>query len=173
MILLMLFATACSRQNDEYNIDSAGEKLVVSLQRGKVNYLQCRHDDSLTSSWPLRYPVYRFLTGDVNHDGSDDIAVGVIKRTRYDSVVRKRLFLFEVRNRTVIPLWLGSSLGHPLEDFTIRILNDSTTVIRALEQEKDHGYLVAEYEWYGFGLSFRRYIQQHLSLPEAQTVLHE
>jgi len=152
---------------------SGGEPLKIKLvAAGKVNYLQCSLNDSVTSAWPLRYPVYRFSSGDVNNDGQSDIAVGVIKTTRRDTVARKRLFLFQVRNRAIIPLWLGSSLGRPLEDFAL-VKHDSLTLVRSIELEKSQRYLVAEYEWFGFGLSFRRYLHRELSLKRAQALLAE
>lgn len=172
LFYIILFS-ACSGKTNEYSINSKGQNLTVSLVRGDINYLQCQIGDSITSSWPLRYPVYKFLKGDVNNDGQEDIAVGVIKSTRYDSVARKRLFLFQVRNKAIIPLWLGSSLGHPLEDFAIRAADDSVIVIRSVEKENNDHYLVAEYEWYGFGLSFRKYIKRELTLTEAQELLSE
>jgi hypothetical protein len=108
----------------------------------------------------------------VNNDGQQDIAVGVIKATRRDSVVRKRLFLFQVRNRAIIPLWLGSSLGRPLEDFAL-VIHDTVTIVRSIELEKSGRYLVAEYEWFGFGPAFGRYCYRELSLERAQSLLAE
>lgn len=168
--VIILAACKTDHSGSEVVVISNGERLKISLQTGKVNYLQCSLNDSVTSTWPLRYPVYRFCKGDVNNDGHDDIAVGVIKATRHDAVVRKRLFLFQVRNRAIIPLWLGSSLSHPLEDFTVA-RQDSVTVIRSVEHEKSLRYLAAEYEWHGFGLSFRRYLGRELSLEDARALL--
>jgi hypothetical protein len=165
---------ACSRTDSrELEIESNDETVSVSLTgNGKINYLECRVNDTLTSTWPLRYPVYKFLKCDVNNDGQEDVAVGVIKPTRNDPVPGKRLFLFQVKNRSVIPLWLGSSLSQPLEDFAAHTV-DSTVVIRSIEIEKSKRYLVAEYEWFGFGLSFRKYIQRELSLEDARDLLDE
>jgi hypothetical protein len=174
-LALSFLLTACqSNEAIEYTIDSNDSRVKVFIKKaGAVNYLQCQDGDTILSSWPLRYPVYRFLKGDVNNDGRDDLAVGVIKPTRGDPVARKRLFLFQVRNKAIIPLWLGSSLSHPLEDFNVRIKNDSITVIRSLEKERSGQYLVAEYEWLGFGLSFNEYLKREISLPEAYELLEE
>jgi hypothetical protein len=174
LAVLCLLAGCQSNEASEYAIDSNGSRLKVFIKKaGAVNYLQCQDGDTILSSWPLRYPVFRFLKGDVNNDGRDDLAVGVIKPTRGDPVARKRLFLFQVRNKAIIPLWLGSSLGHPLEDFRVRVKKDSSTVIRALEKERSGLYLVAEYEWLGFGLSFKEYLKREISLSEAYKLLEE
>lgn len=148
-------------------LNSSGEKVRISIRsEGKVNHLQCFVNDSLTDSWPLHYPVFKMMKGDVNNDGNEDIAVGVIKSTRRDSVVRKRLFIYQIRNRSIIPLWLGSSLSRPLEDFTF-VRTDSSTIVRSVEIESSGYYLVAEYEWFGFGLSFRKYLHRELSYNNA------
>jgi hypothetical protein len=171
--LPILFSDCAKDSLNEVVIESAGEPLRILLHSdGNVNYLQCFAKDSLTDSWPLQYPVFKMIKGDINNDGDEDIAVGVIKSTRKDSVVRKRLFIYQVRNRSIIPLWLGSSLSHPLEDFTI-IQEDSVTLVRSVETERSGQYLVAEYEWFGFGLSFRKYIQRELSYNKAQELLDQ
>jgi len=112
------------------------------------------------------------LKGDINNDGVEDIVVGVIKSTRMDPIVRKRLFIYQIRNRSIIPLWLGSSLSRPLEDFTI-LHADSITIVRSIEIEKSNRYLVAEYEWFGFGFTFRKYLLRELELNNAQQLLEQ
>ena len=171
LFLLSVFLSCQKEDSHEHVVGIVeGKPLIVSLKTKQFNYLECNYNDSITSTWPLRYPVYRYLIGDVNNDGTKDVAVGVIKPVRGDTVARKRLFLFQVRNKKIIPLWLGSSLGHPLEDFTIT-RKDYVTVIRAIEREKNGLYLVAEYEWFGFGLSFTNYIGRNLSLEKAREQL--
>lgn len=166
--LAILFISCAEHKPVEIVLESAGEAIRVSIRsEEKINYLQCFVNDSLTDSWPLQYPVFKLTKGDVNNDGNEDVLVGVIKATRRDSVVRKRLFIYQVRNRSIIPLWLGSSLSHPLEDFTIKQI-DSVTVVRSVESEPSGQYLVAEYEWFGFGLSFRRYL--HRELPHNKAI---
>jgi|SRR5690349_3891098 len=174
LFILSVLLSACETENErELELESNGEILKISITTdGKVNYLQCHLNDSVTSTWPLRYPVYKLLKGDVNNDGEQDLAVGVIKSTRRDPIARKRLFLFRVKNRSIIPLWLGSSLSQPLEDFSVRSV-DSVTVIRSIEVEKSKRYLIAEYEWFGFGLSFRKYLHRELSLDEARELFDQ
>lgn len=97
LLFFVLAFGACVDDEDSHVIQSHGDRLTVALTRGKTNTLRLFADDSLSSEWPLRYPVYRFAVGDINEDGSDDIVVGVVKKTRRDSVSRKRLFIFQVR----------------------------------------------------------------------------
>lgn len=173
LLFLTLMLSCGPDSTDDIVIDSPQGQMKISLlSEGSVNYLQCHVNDSLTSTWPLRYPVFKIEKGDVNNDGTEDLAVGVIKTTRRDTVARKRLFLFQVRNRSIIPLWLGSSLSHPMEDFSL-YKSDSRFVVRSIEVEKSERYLIAEYEWFGFGLSFRRYLHRELSLDKARRLLDQ
>ncbi len=116
------------------------------------------------SEWRLPYPVYRFCTGDVDGNGSTDAIVGVVKATRYDSVVRRRVFIFKDYRGHVRPLWLGSRLGQPVVDF--RFI-PAEGVLRAVERERSGRYLVADYRWRAFGMDFVRYLGRELTKHEA------
>lgn len=109
--------------------------------------------DSTCDRWALPYPVYRLETGDVDGDGNTDALVGVIKGTRFHPEKGRRLFIFKNHHGLVRPLWLGSKLGGRLIDFRF-----TDGRIRSLEAASDNIYVVAEYEWDGFGPAFYRYI---------------
>lgn len=114
-----------------------------------------KEHDSLywLNEWRLPYPVYQLQTGDVDGDGSTDAMVGVIKPTRFFPEKARRLFIFKQVNGKVRPLWMGSKLGGILQDF--RFVDGR---IRSLETTTDSLYVVAEYHWGGFGMSFERFI---------------
>lgn len=113
-----------------------------------------KEHDSLywLNDWRLPYPIYQFQTGDVDGDGRIDAMVGVIKATRYFPEKGRRLFIFKQVNGKARPLWLGSKLGGNLQDF--RFINGH---IRSLEKAK-WLYVVADYKWGGFGMTFDHYI---------------
>ena len=114
-----------------------------------------KEHDSLywLNDWRLPYPVYQFQTGDVDGNGSQDALVGVIKNTRFHREIGRRLFIFKQVNGHVRPLWLGSKLGGILQDF--RYVDGR---IRSLETTTDSLYVVAEYRWSGFGMTFERFL---------------
>lgn len=170
--IFLLVACSCKNKPPEYVIKVDNHEVTVSLKQDSVNQLQCFVGDSLTHTRPLPYPVYQFLKGDVDNDGVDDIAVGVIKATRFDPVVRKRLFVFRIKDNAIVPLWLGSGLGQPIEDFNIAA-KDTVTVVRSIEKETNGKFLVAEYQWLGFGLDFNQYIERNIELNVAQEILHQ
>lgn len=123
-----------------------------------------------TTQWKLNYPVFRLNRSDVDGDGYDDIIVGVIKPTRFDTVPRKRIFIFKLVEGFIRPLWLGSRVSQPLEDFGL-VKTGGASVIRTIEIEKDGSYMVADYKWQGFGLSFIHYLNRGISLKNALLLL--
>ena len=116
-----------------------------------------KEHDSLywLNDWRLPYPVYQFQTGDVDGDGREDAMVGVIKATRFYPEKARRLFIFKEVNGKARPMWLGSKLGGILEDF--RFVDGR---IRALESTTDSLYVVSDYRWAGFGMTFDHHITE-------------
>ena len=119
------------------------------------NFTLRKVHDSLywLNDWRLPYPVYQFQTGDVNGDGSEDAMVGVIKSTRFYPEKARRLFIFKQVNGKARALWMGSKLGGILEDF--RFVDGK---IRALESTTDSLFVVSDYKWDRFGMTFDHFI---------------
>jgi hypothetical protein len=116
-----------------------------------------KQHDSLyfLNEWRLPYPVYRFCTGDVDGDGSEDALVGVVKSTRFHPEKARRIFIFKQVDGHVRPLWLGSRLGANLVDFRFM---ESSRCIRALETDGMGKYAVVDYAWGDFGPTFKQTI---------------
>ena len=111
----------------------------------------------------LPYPVYAFMTGDVNGDGIEDALVGVEKTTRFDRRMARRLFVFQQRGHRVRPLWLGSRLGGELADFAFK---DGRVI--TLEQERDSTWFVGVYCWDHFGFVMTDCPLRHATRSEAE-----
>ncbi len=164
----MLILISCSEGNRTTDTDC---RALISLRTDTTGTNIIRAEtickgDTLVSVWPLRYPVYRFDCADVDGDGIADIAVGVIKSTRFDSSVSKRLFLFRLFDGYVRSMWLGSRMAQPLVDFAL-IKTTNPALIRTVEEEGDGSFLVAEYQWKSFGPVFVRYLKRNISEDEA------
>ena len=111
--------------------------------------------DSLLSRWELKYPVFQFRCGDVTGDNIPEIAVGVVKTTKYSQVMARRLFLFKLFEEELIrPLWLSSRVAHRLVDFTI----EPDGRVRTSEVKPDGTPVSVRYEHRGFGLKFVEYL---------------
>lgn len=171
LLLFLIFAVfGCNTKRDRFEWEMEADQLEISLMAlsDSTSALQMKVNGALHSEWPLNYPVYRFDYGDVTGDGIPEIAVGVIKTTRFDRKPAKRLFLFRITDDFYIrPLWLGSRVAQPLEDFCIFVENDSV-YIRTIEKEQSGKYLVARYYWKGFGLAFNDYLKREITKGQAQ-----
>jgi hypothetical protein len=124
-----------------------------------------------TSIYPLPYPVYRFDVGDVTGNGIPDIAVGVVKTTKFDPKLAKRPFLFKINDEgEVRKLWMGSRVSQPLEDFAIR-KSETPAKVLTIEREQSGKFLVAVYRYHGFGLEHNGYVKREISIEEAYKLL--
>jgi len=125
-----------------------------------------------SSTFTLPYPIYHFETGDIDNNGIPDIAIGVIKPTYYDSVSRKRPFFFKISQGYIRPLWQGSRLAHPLENFRIKHTK-TTNYLQSIEMERDGTFMVAKYVWNGFGFRFITYLCRNKNRNEAYKIYQE
>lgn len=174
LLLLSGLLLACERADNivEWEVNGRETKILLNRISDSHHSLQLNIDGDSCSVWKLPYPVYRFDYGDVTGDGNPEIAVGVIKPTRFDPKPSKRLFLYRVANGIYIrPLWLGSRVAQPLEDFRI-IRSQTPALIRTMERERSGCFLVAEYRWRGFGLEFQRYLQREMKQADALRILN-
>jgi len=139
-----------------------------------LHYVQVADYAGRVERWPLPYPVYRFQTGDINGDGRTDVLVGVIKSTRYDPQVARRLFIFKVyKDRYIRPLWMGSRLSHPLVDFRFAHIDGQPRVLTIERDTMPERYLMAVYRWRSFGLDFVAYYARGLPFDEARQRLED
>jgi hypothetical protein len=141
-----------------------------SLNTPTSPFILLHHHDSLytLNDWRLPYPVYRFCTGDLTGDSIPEAMVGVVKPTRYHPEPARRLFIFKLVNGKARPLWMGSKLGGILCDF--RYVDGR---IRSLEATTDDRYVVAEYRWEDFGLTFDHFVLKNVPLEEAQQFFYQ
>ena len=109
-----------------------------------------RVNDSL--SWLCLYPKTE----------SDEAMVGVTKPTRFYPQAARRLFIFKQVNGKIRPMWMGSQLGGILCDFRF-----VKPYVRTLQATTDDKYVVADYVWDDFGLSFVRFLTSATSHEEA------
>ena len=152
-VLLILLLAAChSAPAESFPWDGG----VVRLERihDSLSFIRYERQGKELSSWRLPYPVYRFDWGDVNADGVPEIAVGVIKPTRFFPEPDKRLFLFKLfHGKHIRPLWLGSHVAYRLDDFSI-VRDSVPALIRTIEHQDDSTFVEALYRQQGFGIKF-------------------
>ncbi len=109
-------------------------------------------------------PIFRLCKGDIDRDGNEDILLGIVKKTRFDPVDKKRLSIFFVDSSRLRPLFLCSRTIHELVDFAAA--NGKPGIIYTIEKISDGRYVFGTYSWCGFGLSFKGYLKNYSSLSE-------
>lgn len=166
ILFLLAFAIPATAQENiafkrEYTyIRADGKKARIKLKTisDSLSIIQHFIGKDKADEWQLKYPVYQFECGDINGDSIPEIAVGVIKRTRYSHFMGKRLFIFKLFDEEVIrPLWLSSRVSHELIDFRIEHL-DKGSYIRTIEKSTAGEILEIRYKTTGFGLKFEEYV---------------
>ena len=120
----------------------------------------------------IPFEIFDLQTGDINGDGSIDFCLGLIKPTPHDPTMKKRLFIFKIDRDYIRPLWLGSRLWHTYEQFRV-IESKPTCLVRSIEVTGSQSYMVNEYSWKSFGLSWIRSKGDSLSLNQATKLLLE
>lgn len=104
-----------------------------------------------------RYDIFKLRLADIDGDGSTDLCMALLKETRFDPVMRRRLFLLRRDHNNLRPLWLGSRLCHTFVDFETIIEPNQPVRIRAQETDPQNQPLVGVYKWHNFGLSLLYY----------------
>lgn len=141
-----------------YTADGRGELRLVGVN-DSTHIIRHELDGRRADEWQLAYPVFRFDCGDLTGDGLPEVAVGVVKPTRYWPQPDRRLFIFHLfRGRLIRPLWLGSRVGGRLIDFCIE--RDSVpAMVHTWESVGDSDTPVERlYVMNGFGLKYYKQI---------------
>ncbi len=90
--------------------------------------------------------------GDINGDDLNEIAICVYKTAKFHPVMAKRPFFFNLVQGNLIPVWLGSRLSRPFDDYILNDIDaDGIDEIISIEQLENGNWVVAVYNWSGFG----------------------
>lgn len=139
--------------------DGRRARVKLKTRSDSLSIIQYYIGRKKSDEWRLKCPVFQFDCGDINGDSIPEIAVGVIKATRYSHFEARRLHIFKLYDEKVIrPLWLGSRVSHELIDFCIE-QTDCGTFVRTQERSTEGEMLELRYKPSGFGLKFVEYVK--------------
>lgn len=94
--------------------------------------------------------------GDINGDGTAEIAVCVYKTAKFHPVPAKRPFFYDLINGGLEPVWLGSRLARPYADYILfDVDDDDIEEIISIEFAENGNKVLAVYDWKGFGFEVK------------------
>ena len=92
---------------------------------------------------------------DVDGDGRKEVIAGVWKKSRYDPVMAKRVFVYSWNGTRLMPRWLGSRLNRRFTDFVLCPLDkDGKTELIAVEVAPRAASYITVYRWRSFGFDW-------------------
>jgi len=126
-----------------------GEDLACTLAvyrlRGTVWERLYLDRDHATHPWKI-------MLTELDGDERPEVLVAVRKPSRFDPIVRNRLFVYDwTLADTIHPLWLGSRLGGSLVDFAVVAGGDGLDRVVVAEEAGPGATRARRYAWSGFG----------------------
>ncbi|MCB0289763.1 MAG: CapA family protein [Calditrichaeota bacterium] len=116
--------------------------------------------DGKSNTVSIHGSLSELKVADIDHDGKEDILLGIRKKVVFDTTRRKRLNVFSFRDNNLQPLWLGTKLIYNLVSFdtySAEGLHYLTTV----EEDSLGNRYAAVYEWDHFGFALNRLRRIH------------
>ena len=95
---------------------------------------------------------FELQLGDIADDDQNEISIKVFKSTKFHKVEAERPFFYKLSSGNLEPVWLGSRLSRPFEDFILMDPDDDDKdEIIAIEVLEDGSKILAKYDWKSFG----------------------
>lgn len=137
----------------------SNEELLAIEGGGKEFYgdklVLLSYDNGLKKNYEREFKAlnpWKIQTCDVDGDGRREIAMGVYKEASFHPVMAKRPFLYHWDKGDIVPMWRGSRLSRPFEDYIFFDIDaDGRDEIIAIERLQDGKALINAYRWAGFG----------------------
>lgn len=163
IISLSALLVSCNRSADsKYGTEKfewEGKTIWLDHKHDSLHALCLSENGKVLSKMILPWKLYRFDHGDLDGDAVPEIAVGVIKTTKYDPIMEKRLFLYQIADgHAIIRLWMGSKMMYRIQDFYVDN-NYTPAIVHTYEKDKNGVMHEGEYKLSGFGLRLKRLLR--------------
>jgi hypothetical protein len=152
----------------------SNEELLVIEGDGKAFYgnklVMLSYDKGLKKRYEREFKElnpWKVQTCDVDGDNRREIALGVYKEASFHQVMAKRPFLYRWDKGDIVPVWRGSRLSRPFEDYIFFDIDaDKKDEIIAIERLSDGKKLINAYKWEGFGFESIAESMAYPDIPE-------
>jgi dTDP-glucose pyrophosphorylase len=122
-------------------------KYIDNIKGNDVKNVDTTFSINLESLKPMKVMV-----GDINGDGLNEISLCVYKSTKFHPELAKRPFFYLLEADKLVPVWRGSCLSRPFDDYELFDMDDDgIDEIVAIERLEDGKRLLAVYSWLNFG----------------------
>ncbi len=158
LLIGLIVLVSCSHPKKEF-FEWNGKTVWLEHKHDSLHILHLSEGDNDLSKMVLPWKLYNFDYGDLDGDSIPEIAVGVIKKTVYDPIEEKRLFLYQIAgDHAILRLWMGSRVIHRVQDFYID--RDKTpALVHTFEKDKNGIMHEGEYKLGKFGLRLKQFIR--------------
>lgn len=130
--VLLPFLAGCTEQSVLKDMDHDGSPELYELKNRHLNVYE---NNELVWQSDENWMVQSFVLADVNHDGVEDLLMAVWKQGNYgpdkpfwilrdDRRFSNHLFLYNLRQDQIKPLWMSSALDRPISNLGIADLNN-------------------------------------------------
>lgn len=98
---------------------------------------------------------WKLMVADLDGDKKQEVFFGVYKKSRFDPIYARRLFIYNWDGKRLVPRWLSSRLTRRFVDFTVFDLNkDGKAEVFALEKGDGTSKRVSVYKPAPFGMDW-------------------
>ncbi|MCL2336053.1 MAG: hypothetical protein FWC60_01395 [Firmicutes bacterium] len=118
-----------------------------TVKNGRAGQFAPLHSFDLTALNPMRV-----MAGDIDGDGIKEIGVQVYKATKFYPTLDKRPFFYRLAGGELVPVWLGSRLSRPFDDYILADVDgDQMAELVSIERLQDGTQVICTYKWDDFG----------------------
>lgn len=159
IMLIAVLATAEAKDGRSFVIKSRGQTSILKSSGNCPTRLVLYQKGKAVDSKTFNDSIASITVVDADNDGNEDLAIGIIKASRWSAVKSLKMHLYKIREGRILPLWRSSKLTRNMQDFCFTRDNDTTAAL-VIEKSPASRFNLIEFQWKYFGMKYVRYVLQ-------------